>query len=519
MVDIDENSFFREATLRICGSLDVEIFLFESFKFISKYIPADKVYLTHYRAEKGAQLALASASHDGGRVINEYVPASDETRKFFKQRGRSIFIVDRAVDLPPSLPWIERGLVKEDSSMLAMRLIVGKDMVGGVTFVNDQSGAFNQEHADLVSLIRDPFATAFSNSLRYNEINEMKELLVDDNMFLRDELRQTLGDEIIGSDFGLRSVMELVRQVAPLASPVLLLGETGTGKELIAAAIHKLSNRNAGPFIKVNCGAIPDNLVDSELFGHEKGAFTGAISMKKGRFERSHSGTIFLDEIAELTLESQVRLLRVLQEKEIERVGATESVKVDIRVIAATHRNLEEMVANGKFREDLYFRLKVFPIPMPALRERKGDIASLVQHFMVKKCREMGRQTIPSIAHGAFEMLQKYDWPGNVRELENMVERALILNKGEPVNFDAFTPSKSDDIAVKDISSQSDMHHEGSLVLNDVISSHIRKVLNMADGQVGGNGGAAEILQINPSTLRKKMNKLGIKYGRERQAK
>jgi len=403
--------------------------------------------------------------------------------------------------------------------MLAMRLIVGEDMAGGVTFVNDQSGAFNQEHADLVSLIRDPFATAFSNSLRYNEINEMKELLVDDNMFLRDELRQTLGDEIIGSDFGLRSVMELVRQVAPLASPVLLLGETGTGKELIAAAIHKLSNRNAGPFIKVNCGAIPDSLVDSELFGHEKGAFTGAISMKKGRFERSHSGTIFLDEIAELTLESQVRLLRVLQEKEIERVGATESVKVDIRVIAATHRNLEEMVANGKFREDLYFRLKVFPIPMPALRERKGDIASLVQHFMVKKCREMGRQTIPSIAHGAFEMLQKYDWPGNVRELENMVERALILNKGEPVNFDAFTPSKSDDIAVKDISSQSDMHHEGSLVLNDVISSHIRKVLNMADGQVGGNGGAAEILQINPSTLRKKMNKLGIKYGRESQAK
>ena len=515
-MDIDENRFFREATLRICGSLDAEIFLFESFKYICKYIPADKVYLTHYRAEKGSQLALASASHEGGRIMNEYVPASDETRKFFKQRGRFLFIVDRAVELPPSVPWIERGLLKEDSSMLAMRLIVDENMVGGITFVNDQSGAFNQKHADLIALIREPLATAFSNSLRYNELNEMKELLADDNLFLRDELRQSAENEIIGSDFGLRGVMELVRQVAPLTSPVILLGETGTGKELIAAAIHQLSHRKDGPFIKVNCGAIPDNLIDSELFGHEKGAFTGAISLKKGRFERSNGGTIFLDEIGELKPDAQVRLLRVLQEKEIERVGGTESINVDIRIIAATNRNLDEMVTNREFREDLYFRLKVFPIPMPPLRERRGDISSLVQHFMVKKSREMGLQNIPAIAHGAFERLQKYNWPGNVRELENMVERALILNKGEPVNFEALTPSKSDDTAVKDSSPQSDIdHHEGSLVLNDVISSHIRKVLNMAGEQVGGNGGAAEILQINPSTLRKKMNKLGIKYGRK----
>ncbi len=515
-MDIDENRFFREATLRICESLYVEEFLYESFKFISQYIPADSVVLTHYSPEKGAQLALASASNEGGRILNEYVPVSDASRKVFSQPGNRTFIVDRAVEWSPSIPWIERGLLKDDSSMLSVRLVTSDKVLGAITFINDHSGAFNQEHADLVALVRDPFAIAFSNSLRYNELNEMKELLADDNMFLRDEIRQTLGDEIIGSDFGLRSVMELVRDVAPLASPGLLLGETGTGKEIIAAAIHKLSNRNNGPFIKVNCGAIPDNLIDTELFGHEKGAFTGAISMRKGRFERSHSGTIFLDEIGELTPESQVRLLRVLQEKEIERVGATESIKVDIRVIAATHRNLEEMIANGKFREDLYFRLKVFPIPMPALKERKGDITSLVQHFMVKKCREMGLHNIPSIAHGAFERLQNYDWPGNVRELENMVERALILSKGEPVDFEALTLSKSDDTAVKESSLHSDMeHHEGSLGLDDVISGHIRKVLNMADGQVGGNGGAAEILQINASTLRKRMNKLGIRYGRK----
>ena len=218
----------------------------------------------------------------------------------------------------------------------------------------------------------------------------------------------------------------MVRLVASLNSPVLLLGETGVGKEVIANAIHYSSPRKDGPFIKVNCGAIPDTLIDSELFGHEEGAFTGATTKKRGRFERAHKGTILLDEIGELPPPAQIRLLRVIQNKEVERVGGTKPIPVDIRVIAATHRNLKEMVSKNEFREDLWFRLNVFPITIPPLRERKEDIHALVQHFAERKSKELKFHTVPTLATGAIDRLKSYHWPGNVRELENVVERALI---------------------------------------------------------------------------------------------
>ncbi|HTP05168.1 MAG TPA: sigma-54 dependent transcriptional regulator, partial [Nitrospirota bacterium] len=216
--------------------------------------------------------------------------------------------------------------------------------------------------------------------LRHQEVSRLKDMLADDNRYLQRQLLSVSGSEIMGADFGLKAVMNMVRQVAPLDSPVLLMGETGTGKEVIATAIHRFSPRREGPFIRVNCGAIPDSLIDSELFGHEKGAFTGAISQKRGRFERAHKGTIFLDEIGELPPQAQVRLLNVLQDREIERVGGTESIPVDIRILSATNRNLQAMVASGQFREDLWFRLNVFPIMIPPLRQRKEDIPALVHH-------------------------------------------------------------------------------------------------------------------------------------------
>ncbi len=245
----------------------------------------------------------------------------------------------------------------------------------------------------LIGTINEPFAVALTNSLRYRELQKLRDLLADDNRYLQDELRRMVGEDVIGADFGLKSVMDLVRQVAPLDSPVLLLGETGSGKEVIANAIHKASLRRQAPFIKVNCGAIPPTLMDSELFGHEKGAFTGALSQKRGRIERANTGTLFLDEIGELSLEAQVRLLRVLQEKEIERVGGSGPIAVDIRIIAATHRNLEKMMRIGAFREDLYFRLRVFPIAIPPLRSRMMDLPALVQYFIQKKTREMKRSS------------------------------------------------------------------------------------------------------------------------------
>jgi len=517
-MQINENEFFREATIRICGSLDVETFLYESFLYLRNYLPADSVFLTHYHPEKGEHSALARASTEGSSLLNLTVTIPPDMRTYVVRPDKETPVVDRAEMHPTARPWISKGLLEKDASLLVLRLIIGGYIIGGVTFIAKQSGAFNKEHADLISQLREPFAIALSNSIRYQELLELKELLAEDNRFLHSELRQIAGEEIIGADFGLRGVMDMVRQVAPLSSPVMLSGETGTGKEVIAGAIHNLSTRKDGPFIVVNCGAIPENLVDSELFGHEKGAFTGALSRKRGRFERANGGTIFLDEVGELQPEAQVRLLRVLQEKEIDRVGGTEPIKVDIRVIAATHRDLKTMITEGKFRDDLYFRLNVFPIAIPSLQERKGDIPSLVHYFMQKKSREIGMREMPSLAQGALERLMAYPWPGNVRELENMVERALILSRGEPLSFNDFeTPFKSQHSFKQKTESilHSDTQDIHSLALDTIMSGHIRRVLDMTNGRVGGKQGAASLLNINPSTLRKKMRKLGIPFGRK----
>jgi transcriptional regulator with GAF, ATPase, and Fis domain len=338
----------------------------------------------------------------------------------------------------------------------------------------------------------------------------LKDLLADDNRYLHRELFHLSGDEIVGADFGLKGVMAMARQVASLNSPVLLLGETGVGKDVIANAIHYSSPRKDGPLVKVNCGAIPETLLDSELFGHEKGAFTGAISQKRGRFERADHGTIFLDEIGELPAQAQVRMLRVLQDKEIERVGGMSPISLDIRLIAATNRNLEEMVQEKKFREDLWFRLNVFPIRIPPLRERKEDIPALVRHFVERKSRELKLAPSPPLARGVIDRLLTYPWPGNVRELENVVERTLILSKGEPLTFDDLLGGKFGDRPPASVEK-----HSGSLKLDEIVSAHIRRVLEMTKGKVHGQGGAAELLGINPSTLRNRMNLLGIPYGRK----
>jgi transcriptional regulator with GAF, ATPase, and Fis domain len=299
-----------------------------------------------------------------------------------------------------------------------------------------------------------------------------------------------------------------VQQVATLDSPVLLLGETGVGKDVIANAIHYSSSRSDGPFVSVNCGAIPETLIDSELFGHEKGAFTGALAQKRGRFERANKGTIFLDEIGELPLQAQVRLLKVLQSKEIERVGGVKTIPLDIRIIAATNRNMEEMVKLHQFREDLWFRINVFPIWIPPLRERSSDIPALLQHFISLKARELKLPDIPTLSPGAIDPLMEYHWPGNVRELENVIERAMILNPTGPLTFEHLNPEqKKKTLELHRQSEETDN-------LDAEISRHIRRVLSKTKGKVNGPDGAAAFLGINPSTLRNRMKKLGIDYGR-----
>jgi transcriptional regulator with GAF, ATPase, and Fis domain len=509
---VDEKAFFREATLRICGSLEIEKALKHCLQYISTFIPASQMSFHVYNRHQGIVETVANATHDDCRALSLQSQLSKEGRhQVEKQRSIRVRLIERLGDDPVTAP-VARELGALDQPALVMDLVLERTFLGIVSIFGDGQEPFARNHMRLMRLLNKPFSVALTNSLRYRELVVLRDLLTDDNRYLHDELRRIAGENVIGADFGLRGVMEQVRQVAPIDSPVLLLGETGTGKEVIANAIHNASPRRPGPFIKVNCGAIPQTLMDSELFGHEKGAFTGALSQKRGLIERAQGGTLFLDEVGELPPEAQVRLLRVLQEKEIVRVGGTRTLTVDIRIIAATHRNLETMLMRGDFREDLYFRLRVFPITIPPLRRRPADIPALAQHFIQKKAREMKRHQTPAITPDAMDRLAHYHWPGNVRELENAVERALILSRGPILDISHIGTNMPPE---DETSGSAHEPGNGILAIDAVMARHIRRVLNMCQGRVEGPRGAAVRLQINPSTLRKRMQKLGIPYGRK----
>ena len=513
-MNVDENVFFREVTLRICSSLDIETALKRCFEYIRLFMPVVGMSLHILDADLNVLRFLASVGTNLPEGSEQVLPLPEKGRSERAALLKNEEVI-RIVNQPdPNLGFQEiqeRLGFNPDISVMSMALQLEGNRIGSLGVVADGLNQYNDEHARLLLLLHEPFAIAMSNALKHQEVIRFKEMLADDNRYLFDELRSVLGDEIIGSDFGLKAVMEMVQQVAPLESPVLLLGETGTGKEVIANAIHYSSPRKDGPFIKVNCGAIPETLLDSELFGHEKGAFTGAISQRRGRFERADKGTIFLDEIGELPPQAQVRLLHVLQKKEIERVGGTSFIPVDIRIISATHRNLEEMVASGRFREDLWFRLNVFPITIPPLRQRREDIPALAHHFIDRKSVELKLTERPLLAPGAIDRLIAYDWPGNVRELENMVERVLIKHRRGVLSFETLLP-----LAVSGGREevQDAEQNQPQLSLDEMNARHIRQVMKLAQGKINGPGGAAQILGVHPNTLRKRMNKLGIPYGR-----
>ena len=305
-------------------------------------------------------------------------------------------------------------------------------------------------------------------------------------------------EQIIGTSSALESVLEQVQRVAPTDSTALILGETGTGKELIARAIHDLSSRVGRPFIKLNCAAIPFDLLESELFGHEKGAFTGAVAQKVGRFELADKGTLFLDEVGDIPLALQPKLLRVLQEQEFERLGGTRTHQVDVRLVAATHRNLVEMVKRNEFRSDLYYRLNVFPIPLPPLRERREDIPALVKHYVEIYARRMNKQ-IEGICPETMCALVSYHWPGNIRELQNFIERSVIITSGDTLE----PPLAS-------LTNAGEVHSVGAITLEDAERDHIRKALEQTRWVVAGPNGAAARLGIKRSTLYFRMQKLGI---------
>jgi formate hydrogenlyase transcriptional activator len=379
---------------------------------------------------------------------------------------------------------------------------------GEIRFVNERAEVtFNKrgEPARMIGTVQDiterkRVEEALRNALE--EVERLKVRLQAENVYLQEEIKIDHNfDEIISRNQALKNVLRKVEQVASTDATVLILGETGTGKELLARAIHNISNRRNRPLVKINCAALPANLIESELFGHEKGAFTGALSDKIGRFELADEGTVFLDEIGDLPLELQSKLLRILQDGEFERVGNPATIKVDVRVIAATNRKLVEAIKNNEFREDLYYRLNVFPINMPPLRERKEDIPILVNHFVRRYSANIGKK-IDTIPRESMEILQSYDWPGNVRELENVIERAVILTNDSVLRIDDFAPNRPPDESRK---------FDDTGKLHEVEKRHILDTLEECNWVIGGRRGAAARLGLPASTLRDRMKKLGIK--------
>jgi formate hydrogenlyase transcriptional activator len=362
--------------------------------------------------------------------------------------------------------------------------------------------AFTRDDVELLTQVAQQIAIAVENGLAYREIAELKEKLNEEKLYLEHEIRTEHNfEEIVGDSVPLKHVLTQVEIVAPTDSTVLIQGETGTGKELIARAIHNLSGRRSRTFVKLNCAAIPTGLLESELFGHERGAFTGAIAQKIGRFELANGGTLFLDEVGDIPLELQSKFLRVLQEQEFERLGSNRTIRVDIRLVAATNRDLAQMVTDKQFRSDLYYRLNVFPVLNPPLRERSEDVPSLVQYFTQKFAARMNKR-ITNVPTDTMAALSRYHWPGNIRELENFIERAVILSRGSSLAAPL--------TELKRRSSASDGDSRGLSTLEDAEREHIRQALQQTNWFVGGPAGAAARLGMKRTTLQSKMAKLGI---------
>jgi formate hydrogenlyase transcriptional activator len=395
---------------------------------------------------------------------------------------------------------VERLKAESIASMAIAPMSTAGGPLGLITMGSRQPNKFGQQDLDLLSQISNQIALAVDNAIAYGRVTEARDRLEEERLYLESEIRSEYSfEDIVGKSAALRKVLDQIAIVAPTGSTVLLHGETGTGKELFARAIHNRSPRRERTFVRLNCAAIPSGLVESELFGHEKGAFTGALIQKRGRFELADHGSLFLDEIGDISLDLQPKLLRALQEQEFERLGSTRTIHVDVRLIAATHRDLQSMIRNNQFREDLFYRLNVFPIEIPPLRERREDISLLVHYFVLRASRQMQKR-IRSVPKQAMEALANADWPGNIRELENFIERCVILTPGEELNVPRAELKRA---ATRSIAS-------GAATFEQAERQVIIDALKVASGKISGRGGAAERLGLKRTTLQNKMRKLNV---------
>jgi len=460
-------------------------------------------YKAEVCSDRSSCLHLEASSGIHTRLNGEYrrIPFGNLKISQIAQSRKPVCTNDAMND--PRIPnkkWIAENKLQS----FAGHPLIFKDELLGVVALFSRSIKVEEEFEQL-AIFANQAATAIKNAQLFGEVEELKNQLKTKNEFLQEEIELTQNFEhIIGTSAPIKEVLQQVEQVSFTDTTVLIEGETGTGKELVAHAIHNLSPRKNNAFVKINCAALPAPLIESELFGHEKGAFTGALMKKLGRFKLADKGSIFLDEVGDLPLELQAKLLRVLQEGEFETVGGLETTKVDVRVIAATNKCISDEVKENKFRSDLFYRLSVFPISMPPLRNRKEDIPPLVHFFLDKIIRKLGRPPL-KISQADMESLMQYSWPGNIRELQNVIERSVIISSG-------------DTIKISPLSNAQNNHQENTELDNTDLQSldelnrmHILRVLGKTDWVIDGSEGAAQVLGIHPNTLRSRMKKLGIK--------
>ena len=499
-----EEAVMLQLSTALLANLDAGTLLDAISASIREVIPYDVAGLALYDPIAG-DLAMQILGEQGhGNFPREIRMPLEGTAAGLAFRTREPVLMEQITD-DPHVGGTVRYLTQLGmQSACTVPLIHRGEAIGALAVATRLSGSIGQHDADMLVQIADRVAMAVNNAMAFRRIAELRDRLGEEKKYLEEEISlERRFEDVVGESKGLRRVLQEIETVAPTDATVLIQGETGTGKELLARAIHRLSPRSDRTFIKINCAAIPAGLIESELFGHEKGAFTGAIARKIGRLELAHEGTLFLDEVGELPLDLQPKLLRAIQEREIERVGGTRAIPVNVRLIAATNRDLAQMVADKEFRSDLYYRLKVFPVFAPPLRERTGDIPILVRHFVAAHSRRMGKhiETIPDATMAA---LVRWQWPGNIRELENFLERAVILTRG-PV---LYVPLAELEVLGPQVTEALE-----NPTLQAAEREHILRVLREADGQIGGPDGAAARLGLKRTTLNSKLKKLGIERG------